>query len=123
MSIKKAIIRGIIPFAIMTAIALIMKYQGVDQMQVRSTFVVGIIVACVAATFGIYDIEGWSLWKQSLLHFGIMLVTVYPCLLWSGWFELKGFVDYLKVFGFFVLWGLVLWTVAYFVFGKLLSKE
>ena len=49
MLIKRAIIRGIIPFIIMTAISLMMKYQGVDVFQVKSTFLVGIIVTSVAA--------------------------------------------------------------------------
>lgn len=120
--IKQAIIRGIIPFAIMTVISIIMNYQGIDSFQVRSTFIVGIIVAVVAATTVIYEIESWTIAKQSIVHFLIMLVTVFPCLLISGWFELNNFVDYLIVFGIFVAVGIVIWAIAYFIFGKLLAK-
>ena len=122
MLIKKAIIRGIIPFIIMTAISLMMKYQGVDVFQVKSTFLLGIIVTSVAAASVIYEIENWSLLKQSLVHFVIMLVTVFPCLLVSGWFKLNNILDYIKVFGIFLFAGVVLWSIAYFIFGKIFAK-
>lgn len=120
--IRKALIRGVIPFAIMTIIAIIMNFQGIDSFQVRSTFIVGIIVAVVAAATVIYEIENWSITKQSIVHFLVMLVTVFPCLLISGWFELNNFVDYLIVFGIFIAVGVVMWGISYIVFGKLLAK-
>ncbi len=120
--LKQAVIRGTIPFVIMTLISLIMNYQGIDSFQVRSTFIVGIIVAVVAAATVIYEIDSWSLIKQSIIHFLVMLVTVFPCLLVSGWFTLNKFVDYLLVFGIFLVTGLVMWGISYFIFGKLLSK-
>ena len=122
MLIKRAIIRGIIPFIIMTAISLMMKYQGVDVFQVKSTFLLGIIVTSVAAASVIYEIENWSLLKQSVVHFVIMLVTVFPCLLVSGWFKLNNILDYIKVFGIFLFAGVVLWSIAYFIFGKIFAK-
>ena len=122
MLIKIAIIRGIIPFIIMTAISLMMKYQGVDVFQVKSTFLVGIIVTSVAAASVIYEIENWSLLKQSVVHFVIMLVTVFPCLLVSGWFKLNNILDYIKAFGIFLFAGVVLWSIAYFIFGKIFAK-
>lgn len=120
--LKKAIIRGIIPFLIMTGISLIMTHQGIDRFQVKSTFIVGIIMASIGATSVIYDIGGWSLMKQSLVHFLVMLVTVFPCLLASGWFRLNHAIDYFKVFGIFLLVGAVIWTILYFVFTRLLSN-
>ena len=122
MLIKKAVLRGIIPFLIMTIISLIMKYQQIDAFQVKSTFLVGIIATSIGATSVIYEIEDWSLLKQSRIHFVLMLLTVFPCLLLSGWFELNVFMDYVKVFGIFVLVGLILWGILYLIFGKLLSK-
>lgn len=119
---KKSIIKGIIVFIIMTAISFIMKAQNIDPFQVRSTFFAGLISAVVVATKPIYDIEDWSLLKQSLAHFGLMLVTVYPILLVSGWFTLNSPIDYLKVFGMFLLGGIITWTIGYIIFGKLLNK-
>ena len=122
MLIKKAILRGIIPLIIMTIISTIMKYQGIDSFQVRGTFIVGIIIALVAAASVIYEIENWSLFKQSVIHFLIMLVTVLPCLYISGWYKLNNVLDYVKVFGIFLFVGIVLWTISYFIFGKILTK-
>lgn len=122
MLIKIAILRGIIPLIIMTIISIIMKYQGIDPFQVRGTFIVGIIIASVAASSVIYEIENWSLFKQSVIHFLIMLVTVLPLLYISGWYKLNSVLDYVKVFGIFLFVGIVLWTISYFIFGKTLTK-
>ena len=122
MLIKIAILRGIIPLIIMTIISIIMKYQGIDPFQVRGTFIVGIIIASVAAVSVIYEIENWSLFKQSVIHFLIMLVTVLPLLYISGWYKLNSVLDYVKVFGIFLFVGIVLWTISYFIFGKTLTK-
>ncbi|HFU0927625.1 TPA: DUF3021 family protein [Streptococcus agalactiae] len=122
MLIKIAMLRGIIPLIIMTIISIIMKYQGIDPFQVRGTFIVGIIIASVAAASVIYEIENWSLFKQSVIHFLIMLVTVLPLLYISGWYKLNSVLDYVKVFGIFLFVGIVLWTISYFIFGKTLTK-
>ena len=122
MLIKTAILRVIITLIIMTIISIIMKYQGIDPFQVRGTFIVGIIIASVAAASVIYEIENWSLFKQSVIHFLIMLVTVLPCLYISGWYKLNNVLDYVKVFGIFLFVGIVLWTISYFIFGKILTK-
>ena len=122
MLIKIAILRGIIPLIIMTIISIIMKYQGIDPFQVRGTFIVGIIIASVAAASVIYEIENWSLFKQSVIHFLIMLVTVLPLLYISGWYKLNSVLDYVKVFGIFLFVGIVLWTISYFIFGLTLTK-
>ena len=122
MLIKTAILRGIIPLIIMTTISIIMKYQGIDPFQVRGTFIVGIIIASVAAASVIYEIENWSLFKQSVIHFLIMLVTVLPLLYISGWYKLNSVLDYVKVFGIFLFVGIVLCTILYFIFGKILTK-
>lgn len=121
--IKKALLRGIIPFIIMTGISFIMYYQGNEYFQVKSTFIVGIIITFVALASVIYDIENWSLLKQSIVHFFTMLITVLPCLYFSGWFILKSLVDYFIVFGIFIFVGILLWTTAYIVFGKILNKK
>ncbi|MDD7363391.1 MAG: DUF3021 family protein [Firmicutes bacterium] len=122
MLVKKAILRGMIPFVIMAVISSVMKHQKMDPFQVKSTFLVGIIVSSVAAASVIYEIEHWSLLKQSGVHFIAMLCTVFPCLLVSGWFELHTFRDYLKVFGIFLSFGIALWAISYVVFGKLLGR-
>ncbi len=119
--ILSAIIRGIIPFVIISSLAGIMKLQRLEDYQVKSTFFTGLIVTIVVVASVIYDVESWSLIKQSLIHFLIMLITVYPCLVWSNWFPHKTIFDLLKIFGLFLLVGIILWTVSYIVFGKILK--
>ena len=120
--IKKVIFRGMIPFVIMTSLAILMRLQGLDAFQVKSTFLVGIIATTIASASVIYEIEKWSLVKQSIIHFIIMLFTVLPCLLVSGWYKLVSILDYLTVIGQFLLVGILLWSIAYVIFGKLLKK-
>ncbi|MEC6748602.1 DUF3021 family protein [Marinilactibacillus sp. XAAS-LB27] len=119
--LKNALIRGFIPFVIMTGISLIMRAQELDSFQVNSTFITGIIITAVAAASVIYDIESWSIQKQSVVHFIFMLLTVFPCLLLSGWFPVNGIKDMILVLGVFIVIGALLWSIAYFVRTKLLS--
>lgn len=106
----------------MSGISGIMKFQNIDMFQIKSTFLTGIIISIVSATSIIYQVDHWSLMKQSEVHFLIMLFTVFPCLLISGWYPLNNLFDFFKILGIFLLVGIVLWSVLYFVFGKLLSR-
>ena len=119
--ILSAIIRGSIPFIIMSLLSGIMKFQRLDDFQIKSTFITGLIVTSVVAASVIYEVESWSLIKQSIIHFLIMLITVYPCLLFSNWFPNKTVLDLVKIFGLFLIVGIILWTVAYILFGKVLK--
>lgn len=119
--LKNALIRGFIPFVIMTGISLIMRAQELDSFQVKSTFITGLIITAVAAASVIYDIESWSIQKQSVVHFIFMLLTVFPCLLLSGWFPVNGIKDMILVLGVFIVIGALLWSIAYFMRTKLLS--
>lgn len=119
--LKNALIRGFIPFVIMTGISFIMRAQELDSFQVNSTFITGLIITAVAAASVIYDIESWSIQKQSVVHFIFMLLTVFPCLLLSGWFPVNGIKDMILVLGVFIVIGALLWSIAYFVRTKLLS--
>lgn len=119
---RQALIRGIIPLIVMTGISLIMKHQKLDPFQIKSTFIVGLIITAVVAANVVYDIDTWSLTKRTVIHFILMLVTVFPCLLASGWFPLNNFTDYLKVIGIFLLVGLILWTFGYIISVKILKN-
>mgnify|MGYP000963951842 CR=1 FL=1 len=120
--VKDAMIRGAIPFIIMTGISFIMKIQNMEEFQVKSTFITGLILTAVAATSVLYEIKSWTLTKQSVIHFVVMLVTVFPCLLFSGWFSIRGILDVLKILGIFLLTGVILWLLAYLIFAKILKN-
>ncbi len=119
--ILSAIIRGSIPFIIMSLLSGIMKFQRLDDYQVKSTFITGLIVTAVVAASVIYEVESWSLIKQSIIHFLSMLLTVYPCLVFSNWFPNKMVLDLVKIFGLFLIVGIILWAVAYILFDKILK--
>lgn len=120
--IKDMLIRSLIPLAIMSAISLAMRLQNFPVDQVKSTLVVGLIIAVVAGGSVIYEIQGWTLLRQSLVHFCLMAATILPCLLLSGWFKLNRSSDYLVVLVVFLGVGVAMWFIGYLLFGKLLSK-
>lgn len=105
----------------MSLLSGIMKFQRLDDFQIKSTFITGLIVTSVVAASVIYEVESWSLIKQSNIHFLIMLITVYPCLVFSNWFPNKTVLDLVKIFGLFLIVGIILWTVAYILFGIVLK--
>ena len=110
-----AVIRGAIPFIIMSIFSGIMKLQLIDDYSVTSTFITGLIITAVAATSVIYDVESCSLTRQSVAHFLIMLVTLYPCLVFSGWFQTKSILDLAKIFGLFGCWHYFMDNIIYVI--------
>ncbi|QTX06187.1 DUF3021 domain-containing protein [Agromyces archimandritae] len=94
----------------MSAIAIALQASG-DVAQARSTFCVGIIVAATCGASVIYGIERWSLAKQTAVHFAVMVCTVLPALLASGWFPLDDFWGVALVVAVFLGTGAVLWTL------------
>jgi hypothetical protein len=121
--VLQALKRGIIPFCIMSSLSLIMLFSSIEFRQVKGTFLTGVIITIIAASSTIYEIEAWSLLKQSLVHFLVMLSTVFPSLLISDWYELNTPFDYLKVFCIFLLFGVIIWTIGYIIFGKILKSK
>jgi hypothetical protein len=118
---RAALLAGI-PLLIMTAIGIALLAQGKTS-DGRSTLAVGVITAAVAGASVIYQVGGWSLRKQSLVHFAIMLGTVLPALLFSGWFALDSAWGYAGVLAAFLSAGLVLWGVFYVIFAKIVPRR
>ena len=111
------LMRGTIPLVVMTTIAYFLSQQ--DKINdAKGTFYSGLIIFVVACTSVVYDIDQWSLTTKTLVHFLIMLLTVYPILLISGWFPLKSFKDALVILGCFLIVGVVLWSVFFFLAKK-----
>lgn len=114
-------IRGIIPFVIMSSIAAFLYYDG-QFGPASDTFLTGIIITIVSGASVIYDLDQISLPKRSLLHVAAMVITVYPILVFSGWFNTSSFVDYVLIFIIFLITGAVLWSIAFIVI-KLFSMR
>lgn len=111
-----------IPLAAMTTIGIVLLAQG-KLADGRSTIAVGVIVAAVAGASVIYQVERWSLRAQTLAHSAVMLLTVLPALLLSGWFPLDSAWGYLAVVAVFLGAGIVLWSAFYLIFTKLVPRK
>ncbi|WP_066191044.1 MULTISPECIES: DUF3021 family protein [Gracilibacillus] len=120
MMMIQALLRGGIPLLIMGGIAFILYTQGKNS-DAKGTLLAALIAFFVAAASVIYHIDHWSLWKQSLVHFFIMLITVYPILLLSGWFTVGSVTDALKILLIFMFIGILLWSLS-FLAVKIFSK-
>lgn len=110
----QAALRAGVPLVIMTGIGIALLAQG-QESNGRSTIAVGVIVAAVGGLSVIYQIERWSLLRQSIVHFAIMSVTVLPALFFSGWFPVDTPGRILLVVGLFLLTGVVLWSIFYLI--------
>ncbi|MBD9023338.1 MAG: DUF3021 domain-containing protein [Streptococcus sp.] len=119
---KKGWLRASIATGITSLLTLFLYLSGQPHQVNKSTFLTGLIVAIILATAPIYDDNRLTLRQQSLLHFSIMCVTILPILCLSGWYPLHNVIDFLKILASFLTCGLVLWTLAYLIFGKLLNK-
>lgn len=84
----------------------------------RQVLAIGIILAAMLGGALLYWIPGWSLKKQSFVHFLLMLVTVLPALILSGWFPLNTPLDWAILIGSFLLAGAILWPTMYAIFGR-----
>ncbi|WP_439818722.1 DUF3021 family protein [Weissella paramesenteroides] len=109
------IMRGGIPFIILGSIAFMLSTQNKFQ-EAKGTFCMALILLFVGVTTVIYEIDQWSFAKQSLIHFLLMFITVYPVLLLSGWFPLNNLKDALLIFLYFAFVGLLIWSVLAVVF-------
>lgn len=114
--IKPSILRTVVVLMIFGAISFSI-WKGQDNPSLAwQVFCAGIISATVAATWNIYDINSWPLWKRSFLHTIIMGIVVLPTIFVSGWFPIRGIGDVLIGFASFVGFGIIFWTVGYFAF-------
>lgn len=109
--VRVALLAGI-PLVIMTGIGLALLAQG-QESNGRSTLAVGVIVAAVSASSVIYQIDRWTLRRQTAVHFAVMVVTVLPALFFSGWFALDSVGGVLAVIGTFLATGAILWALFY----------
>ncbi|MDF2991210.1 MAG: hypothetical protein K0S37_1724 [Microbacterium sp.] len=106
----------------MTAIGVALLVQG-KTTDGRATLAVGVIAAAVSGASIVYQISGWSLRKQTLVHFAIMTVTVLPALLLSGWFPLDDAWGYIGVIATFLGVGILLWAFFFVLFTKILPRR
>lgn len=109
----QGLLRGGSALLIMGLIALALYFQNKKD-QAKSTFLSAIIAFFVGMATVIYEYPSLSLLQQSIIHFLIMIITVYPTLLLSNWFPMKGRLKRASfVFLVFIGWGAVLYTIMF----------
>ena len=110
----KGVYRGFIPFGIMLIISLTSKLQGLTD-EANSYFYYGLIFFFLGLASVIYQMNEWSFPKQIIVHYLVMLMTVFPTLLISGFYPLNSFNDLLQVYVQFNKAGIILFTVTYLI--------
>ncbi|WP_434309336.1 DUF3021 domain-containing protein [Hominifimenecus sp. rT4P-3] len=81
----------------------------------------GLLGAGFGASSVIWEIESWSIVKQTGIYFGIVSVIMMPVAYFTYWMEhsMAGFLSY---FGIFVLIFVMIWILQ-FVWGKQMVKK
>lgn len=106
----KGLVRGGITLVLMSIIVAVLYFND-EYDQARSTFSVALIIFFVGVATIIYDIDSISLFKRSVIHFFVMLITVYPILVLSGWFPLNSPKSFFIIFLYFICCGTVIYTI------------
>ena len=114
--LKKGLIRGVIPLMIVIIFSLLWGlFQGSSDVSNQLLFF-GSIAFFLGLASVIYEIEQWRFLKQIIVHYLVMLVTVFPTLLLSGYYPLSSFIDVLNVYFLFNKMGLLLFLSTYLIF-------
>lgn len=100
-------LRGGIPFVIMFAISRLLRHKQ-NFKKAKDVLTVGLIWLFVGMASLIYEIPNWSITRMIIVHFIVMLLTVYPCLLFSGWFRFTNVRDAFKILMIFLAIGAVI---------------
>ncbi|BCB04042.1 DUF3021 family protein [Bacillus sp. KH172YL63] len=110
--LKKCLIRGVIPLIILGTASIWHAFLG-SSAEANNTFVLALITFFLGLTSVLYEVQQWKWGKQILIHYLVMLVTVYPTLLLSGMYAVHSFRDALKVFFHFNQVELMLFIVTF----------
>jgi Protein of unknown function (DUF3021) len=112
----KGLIRGVIPFIFMVIISLLWnQFQGSTAISDK-LFFYGLIGFFLGLASVIYEIEQWRFLKQIMVHYLVMLMTVFPTLLLSGIYPLDSFEDVVNVYFLFNKVGVILFLATYYIF-------
>lgn len=84
---------------------------------ILQTALSGLLGASFAASSIIWEMEDWSIMKQTGLYFLITAMTMFPVAYFAEWMEhsVAGFLIY---FGIFVTIFIVMWIVQYFIWKQ-----
>lgn len=114
--LKKGLIRGLIPFILFTVTSLIWtQFLGASAIS-KSLLFYGLIAFFLGVASVIYEVERWRFIQQIVVHYLVMLGTVFPTLLLSGAYPVDSIRDVARVYFLFNQMGLILFLSTYFLF-------
>lgn len=108
---RKTLLRGLFPFVLTCLLGLLLKLLGIPSIVIRNVFIAGVILSLLGLASVTYNVKEWSMAMRSLAHLAILLLTVFPTLLLSGWFRLVTVGDYTKLFLGFLIVVMALWVL------------
>lgn len=133
---KKAILRGLLGFPLGIAIGYVITIvislfvgEGYYSPSVPSlideigseigavvfqAILCGLLGASFSAASVIWEVERWSIVKQTGIYFLILSITLLPIAYFTHWMERSVF-GFLFYFGVFVVIFIVIWVVQYFI--------
>ncbi|EMB53321.1 DUF3021 family protein [Streptococcus mutans] len=114
--LKPTLRRVIVILSITLLLSAFLYWGQRDRFNARNVLCTGIIITAIAGAWNIYDLNSLSLIKRSLIHFLLMVITILPTLLLSGWFPIKTFGDIVLMIAIFLCSGLLCWTIGYLAF-------
>lgn len=81
------------------------------------TILTGILGLSFAASSTIWEMDEWSLTKQTAIYFTITAMTMFPIAYLTGWMDhsLVGFIIY---FGIFALIFMIIWFSQYMIYKR-----
>ena len=139
MTMKKALLRGLlgIPLGVFisTTIGLIISLmigklavispvpEGISSL---SAYIVQYIVSVgVGFTFGfgsaIFEVDSWSIAKQTTLHFLLTSVVLLPCAVLARWVG-PNLISIFVYFLIFILVYIMIWIIQYFTWKNKIAK-
>lgn len=77
------------------------------------TLLCGVLGIGFSASSLIWEIESWSVIKQTCVYFGIVSVIMMPVAYFSYWME-HSIIGFLRYFGIFLLIFLIIWCILFF---------
>lgn len=108
----KGLKRVLLLFSFMSILAILFYWFDMTNNAKASLFY-GFILLFLGMASIIYEIKKWSFKKQIIIHYLIMLITIFPTLLVSGYFPLNSLQDLVRIFIRFNKTGLTLFAVTF----------
>lgn len=80
-----------------------------------------IIGFAFASGSAIFEVERWSMAKQTVMHFILLVIVYFPCAIIGGWIEPSLLSIVISLFSFIFIYALI-WFVQYYSWKRRILK-